>query len=368
MNPGPIAPVHGAPQQAEGPLAIVLGGGAARGAYQAGVLRQIARLYPHLEVPILTGVSAGAINAAFLANEVGSFEERVLRLNALWESLDVDAIFRVDLSSLPRQVLRWGLQLSLVGGRRGVPSVRGLVDTAPLEDLLHRVYGGQTAERQGRLGGIARNIRSGALDAVAVTATDYRSGETVTFCEGRDIEPWNRPMRRALETSLSVQHVMASAALPLFFPSVKIGESYFGDGGVRLHAPLAPATHLGASRILAISTRHLGNPHSETANQQMRYPPPAQILGVLYNAIFLDNLDQDAVQMERINELVARVGEGHNDLRSVGLQVLRPSEDLGVVAKAFEPRLPITWCEILPCVHVFEKNSLLIYTRNLSIC
>jgi NTE family protein len=189
------------------------------------------------------------------------------------------------------------------------------------------------------LKGIKQNL-AGDLRAVAVTATDYSTGETVTFCEGDQIPEWDRPKRRSVKTELRVEHVMASAAIPIFFPAVPMDGAWYGDGGIRLHSPLAPASHLGADRILALSTRHLGGGKRERANIAPGYPPPAQILGVLYNAVFQDNLDQDASQMQRVNSLITAAGGRPTSHRKIDLCIIRPSVDLGLEAHAFEPRLP----------------------------
>jgi len=316
-------------------LAIVMGGGAARGAYQVGVLCGITKRYPELRVSILTGVSTGAINAVYLANRPGILRERVHSLAEMWSKLEVEEIFKTDLLSLGGRGLRWMLQLGILGGWRGVPNPRGLVDTSPLGVFLHRALG----STNGVLDGVKQNLE-GELRAVAVTATDYSSGETVTFCEGDEITEWDRPQRRSVKTELRVEHVMASAAIPVFFPAVPVDGSWYGDGGIRLHSPLAPATHLGADRILALSTRHLGSGKQERAKMAPGYPPPARILGVLYNAIFQDNLDQDANHMERVNGLIAASGGRVTTHRKIDICVVRPSVDLGLEARAFEPRLP----------------------------
>jgi NTE family protein len=300
-----------------------------------GVLCEITRRYPDLRVSILTGVSTGAINAVYLANHPGIFGERVHSLAEMWSKIEVEEIFKADLLSLGSHGLRWMLQLGILGGWRSVPNVRGLVDTSPLAAFLHRVLG----STDGSLKGVKRNL-AGDLRAVAVTATDYSTGETVTFCEGDQITEWDRPQRRSEKTELRVEHVMASAAIPVFFPAVELDGPWYGDGGIRLHSPLAPASHLGADRILALSTRHLGSGERERANIAPGYPPPAQILGVLYNAIFQDNLDQDASHMQRINGLIAAAGERSTRYRKIDLCVVRPSVDLGLEANTFEPRLP----------------------------
>ncbi len=321
---------------------MAFSGGGARGAYQVGLLRFLAERYPELEAPLLTGVSAGALNAAHLANQPGSFPERVDELERLWTGLRVEDVFRVDVVSMFTRAFLWAAQLGLWGGTRMGPRVRGLVDTHPLARTLHRVL----ASPSGELPGIERNLREGRLRAVAITTTHYDSGQTVTWCQGRSVREWDRPKRRAQTTALRVEHALASAALPVFFPAVRIGNDWYGDGAVRLHSPLAPAVHLGAERILAISTRYANGKDPVVRSSPAAYPQPAQVLGVMLNAIFLDLLDQDALRLERINELLGgrRVRSNRrpadHDLRPIQLLVLRPSRDLAQIATEFEPNLP----------------------------
>ena len=317
-------------------LGIVLGGGGARAAYQVGLLRFLARRFPKLRVPIITGVSAGAVNATHLANHRGPFAQKVETLTRHWCGLSVDQVFRVDASSLLGHMARGAAQLSFLGGRRHFQEMRGMVDTEPLREFLSRSLG----TLDGSLPAIEENLEAGQLRALAITTTDYGSGYTVSFCQGREIQDWDRPQRRNVQTKLRIEHVMASTSLPLFFPAIEIDGSWFGDGGVRLHSPLAPATHLGASRILAVSTRH-GRAMPSALEAARAYPPPAQIMGILYNSVFLDLLDQDAAQLERINSLLEQTESGPAlGLRRIELLVLRPSQDLGALAQEYEPQLP----------------------------
>jgi NTE family protein len=175
-----------------------------------------------------------------------------------------------------------------------------------------------------------------------VTTSSYSAGTSVTWVEGQEIGPWQRSHRLGVSCRLNVEHVMASTSLPLLFPSVALGGEWHGDGGIRLSAPLSPAIHLGARRILAISTRHRSG-LGAAANAPMidGYPPPAQIAGSLINALFLDLIDGDALRLERLNELLARVPEDRRDgLRPVDLMLVRPSRDLGALANEYEPQLP----------------------------
>jgi len=315
-------------------LALVMGGGGARAAYQAGVLRAIARRFPDLHLPILAGVSAGAINTAFLASREGSFGERVRELEDLWRGLTTERVLRSDALTLLKTAARWALRLSS-GSSSLAPRPRAMVDTQPLRELLTEALRAEA----GALPGIARNLRS-SLEAIAITTTDYASGASVTHVQSRAECGWSRPNRVGVRTELSVEHIMASAALPLFFPAVQLGAGWHGDGGVGLTAPLSPAVHLGANRILAISTRYERSSR-DPLPPLASYPPPAQVIGVLMSAIFLDMLDQDALNLERVNELIAALPEERRKgLHPVRLLMLRPSRNIAALAAAHESRLP----------------------------
>ena len=317
-------------------IALVMGGGGARAAYQVGVLRSIARRHPDLSLPILTGVSAGAINAAFLASRTQNFAGGVEALTRLWNGITTEQIFRTDTLALLRTACRWGIRL-VSGGRRLAPSPRGIVDTAPLREFLTRAL----SAPDGIIGGIHENLQSSRLKAVAITTTDYSTGLSVTHVQSNGAPTWSRPQRISVETTLTVEHVLASCALPLFFPAVKIGDSWHGDGGVRLTAPLSPALHLGAGRILAISTRYEPGESDAVLLAEPAYPPPAQVIGLMLSAVFLDMLDYDALNLERINQLVAALpADSRMGLRPAGLMLLRPTRNLATLASEYEPRLP----------------------------
>lgn len=313
-----------------------MGGGGARSAYQVGVLRGLARRFPALDIDFLTGISAGAINTSFLASHTEPFQEKVEALTELWSHLECKDVFRVSGPALLWRAVRVMARFVIGASQTSTP-VHGLVDTSPLRDFLKRALNTQ----DGKLPGITRNLFKGNLRAVALTATRYNTGQTVTFFDGVDIEKWERPQRRSVRTPLTVEHVMASAALPLFFPAIEVGGDWYGDGGMRMIAPLAPALHLGADRILAISTRY-GRSGAEADTPSFNGPPsPAQVMGVLYSAIFLDLLDHDAMALERINKLLREVpNQQIGALRPVDVMVIRPSADLGHLADEFEPALP----------------------------
>jgi NTE family protein len=318
-------------------LGLVMGGGGARAAYQVGFLRCLARRFPELRLPYITGVSAGAINAALLASHHGTFLQAVEELSQLWGHLTVDHVFRVDTRSLAVNSVRWLRQLGSGGLGKAKTQVRGLVDTEPLRrhlsEALHAV--------DGEITGVRYNLERGRLKALAISTTSYTTGTSVTWLQGSDIRPWRRPQRVTHATTVTVDHVMASSALPLLFPAVKIDGAWYGDGGVRLTAPLSPALHLGARRIIAISTRYGRSPVESEEPIIHGYPPPAQVVGVLLNAVFLDLLDNDALRLERLNSLLeALPKDQRHGLQPVKLMVLRPSQDLGKLASKFEAQLP----------------------------
>jgi NTE family protein len=321
----------------DGGLAVVLGGGGARAAYQVGLLRVLGRRLPDLRFDVVTGVSAGAINAVYLASHPGSLAAAAEGLSDFWRRLEADHVFRVDAPSLGRMLLAWAGRL-ISGGSRLGPRVRGLVDTAPLRELLGRAF---TARPDGEIVGIAENLAAGRLRSIALTTLDYSTGRTITWVQGRDIEAWERPNRRSARARIGVDHVLASASLPLLFPAVRLGSDWHGDGGVRLTAPLSPALHLGADRVLAISTRYRRSHEEADRPATAGYPPPAQILGHLMNAIFLDVLDQDVARLEMLNGVIRHLPPGAcPGLRAIDILALRPSQDLGRLASHYEVRLP----------------------------
>jgi NTE family protein len=317
-------------------LGLVMSGGGARAAYQVGLLRALGRHYPDLNFPIITGVSSGAINAAFLANETGLFEEKVNRLADIWGHLTIDHVFRVDSKSVAGHVLRWGLRL-IMGGALNAIETRSLVDTEPVRRLLIDIL----KPVHGKLTGIKQNLNGGKLKAISITASSYTTGQSISWVQGNDVTEWERGHRKSIFSDITVDHIMASASLPMLFPSVYVDGSWYGDGGIRLTAPLSPAIHMGAKRLLAISTRHIPPDRSGNIAKIDDYPSPAKVIGSMYSAIFLDVFDNDALRLERINYLLKDCkGDNPESLEPVKLLLLRPSEDLGNLAGQYEPQLP----------------------------
>ena len=347
-------PSEPTPATTNGDLALVLTGGGARAAYQVGYLRWIARNMPEANFPILTGVSAGAINATFLASYRGTQADAVERLTEIWKSLTIEQVFRVDTASLLSQVTRWGMRL-VSGGGAIAPSVQGLVDTTPLSHTLETVFDLPSGGIGSR---VSAQLVARRLWALAVVTSNYTTGQSVIWIQGHDLEGWERPMRRSRATRITLDHVMASAALPLFFPAVELDGGWYGDGGIRLTAPCSPAIHLGATRILALSTRYSATKEEADEPMVSGYPPPMQISGQLLNAIFLDDLSRDANELERINMLLRETPpEKRRGLRPITLLVARPSRDLGRLVVEFESQLPRVFRHLIRSLGSRETSS-----------
>lgn len=319
-------------------LGLVLTGGGARAAYQVGVLRAIAEMLPphaNSPFPIVCGTSAGAINAAGLAMSATHFSTGVRQLETVWSNLHVEQVHRADLFGVVRNTVR------CIGTLRGGEQAKApfaLLDNVPLRKLL----GCRLPFR-----GIQRSIHLGALRALAVTVWGYTSGQSVTFYQGdKSIQPWCRAMRVGAAARIGIQHLLASSAIPLIFPAVRLNREYFGDGSMRQLAPLSPALHLGADRILVIGV----NKKRETPVERVKvtgYPPVAQIVGHMLNSIFVDSLEVDLERLQRINETLALIPlearkERGTLLRPIKSMVISPSERINEIALQHAYSLPRT--------------------------
>lgn len=316
-------------------IALVLDGGGARGAYQAGMLKGIADYIPtDFPFRVITGTSAGAINAACIAASTDSFRTAAHNLVQAWLDLDTEQVFKSSVGSLSWSLFRWVWMLT--SGGLGL-SVSGLFDTRPLHHYLNRHLD---------VAGIDANIQARRLHALALTTTCYSTGQTVSFVHGvPEISMWQRARRTSVRMRTTIQHVMASAALPLLFPAIQLPGGYFGDGSLRMSSPFAPAIHLGADRLLAISLRYDMGQDEESESQVSGYPPPAQILGMLMHGVFLDALESDAERLKRINRTISRLPpeSRHPDqLRPIDLLMFRPSQNLGKLAQGLVQHLPYT--------------------------
>lgn len=327
---------RGGPRDLNAGQALVLSGGGARAAYQVGCLRALAHALPNYRPEILTGVSAGAINATHLAAFQGSWRDSVEALVGLWRQMSTDQVYGTGMYRLASRIGSWGMNFAS-GGRLGSENIFGMVDNSPLRRYLYKHLAADAGN--GEIAGIDKNLADGWLQALALVTTNYGTGRSELWVDTLQKEVRSGSQITAKPASLTIEHVMASAALPFFFPSVKLQNAWHGDGGIRLAAPLSPAMRLGARRILAVSPRkHMaaGAPESLQA-----YPSPGQIAGVMLNAIFLDLLDFDALQMQRISDLLRRIPQQNwGDQRQVDVMVLRPQEDLGEIARQSQPQMP----------------------------
>jgi NTE family protein len=317
-------------------IAILLPGGGARASYQVGVLLGIARILGRNQPTpfrVVCGTSAGAINAATLAVYADSFRGAVARLLKLWRSIEVGKVYHADLATVSTHGMRW-LASVLVG--IGVPKgAASMLNNAPLRALL---------ERQLDLGCIDGHIRSGALRALGISATSYSTGHSVTFFQAADgIAAWKRTRRRGEPASIGVDHLLASTAIPFVFPAGRIGDDYFADGSVRQLAPLSPALHLGARRILVIA---VGQFSGQQANQHhpADYPSFAQMAGHALASVFLDNLGADLERLQRLNHVLNLVPPErqarHPEIAHIDALVLSPSRDIGAMARPYAGELP----------------------------
>ncbi|MDD2926151.1 patatin-like phospholipase family protein [Rhodoferax sp.] len=329
--------------------ALMLSGGGARAAYQVGVLEAIADLRRRCGAqdqpnpfPIIAGTSAGALNAAALACGCDQFDNTVRMMADLWRNFHADQVYRADSVSMLRTGARWTTLLSLgwlvAKWRRLKP--RSLLDNSPLAELLTRTV---PLERLPWL------IRKGHLQALAVTASSYSSGEHLTFFQGdKRLQPWVRSHRRGLRDRITHAHLLASSAIPFVFPAMPLqieGQTaYFGDGSMRQSAPVAPPIHLGAQRICVIGAGRMHEPASQGALPSTgSYPTVAQIAGHALSNIFLDALAVDVERIRRINQTLSLVPaelRGASQLRPIELLLISPSQRLDDIAARHVHELP----------------------------
>ena len=319
------------------PTALVLTGGGARAAYQIGVLQAICEILPNPRAnpfPIICGTSAGAINAVSLACHAENFQSAVDAVADVWRNFRAHQVYRSDSTGIATSGLLWLSTLALGWLVQRAP--RSLLDNSPLGRLLSQHLD---------FGGIDRAIGAGALRAVSVTVSGYASGESVSFFQAAgSVEPWRRAQRMGCRTRLGVEHLLASSAIPFVFPAQRIHREYFGDGSMRQLAPISPAVHLGAQRILVIGSGRIEEPAGGRQKQYL-YPSLAQVAGHALSSIFLDSLSADVEQLERINQLVGRIppevllaaGVPFRPIRSL---VISPSERLDNLATRYVTALP----------------------------
>ncbi|MEZ5653450.1 MAG: patatin-like phospholipase family protein [Burkholderiaceae bacterium] len=330
------------------PLGLVLSGGGARAAYQVGVLEGICELLSRAgwprsvnPFPIIAGTSAGAINAASLAAGAADFQTAVARLVALWSDIRPDQIYRTDVAGAFANAAHWVGALTAGWAVRRAP--RSLFDNRPLAGLLESVVD---------FGAIRKALSAGMLQAFAVTASSYSSGQHVTFYASRaPCDPWYRTQRLACPAQIGLDHLMASSAIPFVFPAVPLTlgghHEYFGDGAMRQTAPISPAIHLGASRIVMIGAGRIerGLAQAEHLDPRLEYPSLGQIATHAMACIFLDNVASDIERLDRVNGTLALMDPAArtlSPLRTIDSAMLMPSQRLDQLANDHVGRLPAT--------------------------
>ena len=318
----------------ENKLALVLNGGGARGSYQAGALRAIYEIIKkdQLLFDIITGNSAGALNAVYLANNARDWGSSTQYLVDLWKRIKLEDVFDLDPYTMGKLGTRW-MKGSIFKNANPENPINGFLNTEPMKKLLQREVDFKELHQL---------IEEKLVSGVALSTTNYYSGSSVVFFDAeKSIPEWSKPDRFSIRTEIKFEHAMASAAIPLFFPPIKIAKSYYGDGCIRQVTPLSPAIHLGAKKLIAIGIR---NQRSQEAMKEFtlktNLPPQfSQIGGVMMNAIFLDSLDADVERLEKMNIMVAIMGK-HSPWKHIPILVLNPSRDLGGMTKQLNDEMP----------------------------
>jgi NTE family protein len=336
-------------------IGLILTGGGARAAYQVGVLKAIAEFMPfrsRMPFDVVCGTSAGALNAVTLAINARHFRKGVRYLHNIWNNARINDIYRSDLIGVVANSGRWvmGLLLSVLGSNRY--NRVSLLDNRPMRIFLERTLPCEL---------IQQNIDEGLLHAVSVTASGYGSGHSVTFYQsGADIKPWKRARRIGVPTQISIQHMLASSAIPFMFPAVHVNREFFGDGSMRQIAPISSALHLGAERVLVVGVGHDPLLEGQKRSKIDNYPSLAEIAGHALDSIFIDGLEVDMERLQRINRTIGLIPE---ELRSsVHLQrvealIISPSQPLEMIAERHIANLPWTIRMLLRLVGVMRGSG-----------
>jgi NTE family protein len=311
-------------------IGLILPGGGARGAYQVGVLKAIADTLPRRApnpFAVISGTSAGAISSVVLASRARIFRHAVADLERVWANFRSQHVFRCDSWTMLRSSLHWFV--AMVFGGLGVANPRSLLDNSPLREMLARNI---------NLNSIQDSIDKGYLDAVTVTAAGYGSARSVSFYQGRaEHSPWERVRRVGRPATITLDHLMASIAVPMMFPPVQIQREYFGDGAMRQATPLSPAVHLGAERLLVIGVRDEESDRPPAPGEAVPYPSFGRIAGYVLDALFMDGLAQDLERLTRVNVILEQI-PGRNlqgprgALRYIDALIVLPSRDIREIA------------------------------------
>ncbi|MCJ7451540.1 MAG: patatin-like phospholipase family protein [Steroidobacteraceae bacterium] len=330
--------------------ALVLAGGGARAAYQVGVLGAIAEWLPAdaaCPFEVLVGTSAGALNAATLASRASNFRAGVAVLEKVWAGFHMEQVVRAD----PATTLRGGLHwvLSMVSGGWLLPPPRSLLDTSPLRELLlHTIP----------MDGIRASVEAGLVRSLAVATTSYSTGQAVAFFDGApDVEEWSRVRRAGVRRRIDIDVLMASSAIPFIFPVGQVDSDYYGDGAMRQLAPLSPAVHLGANRLLVVGTR--AEAAASPADGSVGRPPsPGHLLGFVLDSLFTDGLSIDLERLRQINSILQSDGAGAvPDRRPIEALVIEPSDDPTALARRHLNAMPRSLRTLLRTIGALEARG-----------
>ncbi|QNM98330.1 patatin-like phospholipase family protein [Chitinimonas koreensis] len=335
-------------------VGLIMSGGGARAAYQVGVLRAIAKMLPpQADNPfqIICGTSAGGINAASLAAGATQFRKSVCKLEYVWKNLSVEDVYRTDVGTMCRYFFHW--VGSLFTGGFGRLNPKAFLDNEPLGGLLERLID---------FDGIEHSIQAGQLRALSITASGYNSGQSVSFFQAApDLKGWNRAQRVGTRTRIELRHLLASAAIPFVFPAVQINREWFGDGSVRQVAPISPALHLGAEKVLVVG---VSPPREEPLERLYApdYPTLAQVAGHLMNSVFIDGMEVDLERIARVNRTLSFVPDEvkHRrdvQLREVEILVIAPSKPLEQIASRHTGRFPWTMRFVLGGLGALKRQG-----------
>ncbi|HXQ32217.1 MAG TPA: patatin-like phospholipase family protein [Steroidobacteraceae bacterium] len=316
------------------PVGLVLTGGGARSAYQVGVLSAVARLLPR-EAPspfrIVTGMSAGAIVAAAVACHSSRFREGVVALERVWRNFHVDQVFKADRRSMVKAHIRW--VLALVSAGRLVHPPESMFDSTPLKHLLERHYDFRRMREA---------MARGHLDGLAIAASSYRTARSLAFIESRaGSAPRAEAWERGVHTQMTIDHLLASSAVPFLFPALQMGGEYFGDGAMRQIAPLSPAIRLGAERLFVVGVRGAPQSAPTPAIDHAAAPSVGQIVGFMLDTLFIDSLHSSLAQLERLNRLIEQSAVPDPEgLRRIEALVIVPRANLNEIAARHARAMP----------------------------
>lgn len=321
-------------------IGLVLTGGGARAAYQVGVLRALSVITKYEKSPfaIISGFSAGAINGTWLASQCEDFDKATKSMWDTWASMTTDKVFTTDSISLLSIALRWLKDRSLGGLIQKRSQINFLLDTAPLDKFIKTNI---------NFDALNAHIEMNRLHGIVVTAANYRTGHSTAFYNGNEqIQDWKKFNRVSIRTKIKPEYVMASAAIPIFFPPVLVGDSFYGDGMIRLNAPLSPSIHMGAEKLLIIGIRG-PRPSFQSNTQLANTISVSEIAGTILNGLFFDSLDADLDRMQRVNRTlsvmsVEELQQLPDQLRKIPILNLNPTEEMANLPTNEMTRLPGT--------------------------